>query len=115
MVRDLNYITSYDLRDVTEALAATFARGLVLMSGIDDLHLTGEPTKAYLGMITAYALQKAYFMSENEKEKALCREAMERFDPTNMSENLIAFLKDLLAYRIRVEKEADHGFNPGHT
>ena len=69
----------------------------------ENLHLGGELSKEYLGMLALYALQRAETaFSDQEDTKnlvKLVRLAQEHFDPNSLSVRLIDFLTDLIQER----------------
>ena len=62
-----------------------------------SLHLNGELTKEYLGMLSLYAIRRARAMFEDEERfKDYVKLSYECFEPDNMSDNLIRCLTDIV-------------------
>ena len=63
----------------------------------EDLHIGGEPTTEYLGMLSLYAVRRAAHQLPPDKTGGLIVKWLnESFDPFNMSDELIAKLKELI-------------------
>ena len=61
------------------------------------LHTKGEPTAEYLGMISLYAIRRAYFFyGKGSPYAQMIKRAYDTFDPDHMSEKLKRSLLNLL-------------------
>ena len=80
-------------QNALECLIATGANSLNMRYKREELHMDGEPSKAYLEMLAAYILYTGS-KDANEQMARLYKEAQKSFDAKDMSDNLLRFLAD---------------------
>ena len=72
--------------------------------GKEALHVDGEPTKEYLGMLSLYAIHRASrIIPENQPYGKLVHTLYESFDPESMSEKYVQWLTDFLKDRCQAD------------
>ena len=80
-----------------EAYVAIAVDDLLHKKSRESLHLDGEPTAEYLGMLALYAIkQNTHTFPENEPYGKLINYSCDAFEPSKMSSDLIRCLKDLI-------------------
>ena len=80
-----------------ETYVALAVEDLISTTDGAALHISGELSKEYLGMLSLYAIRRASKMfAEGMPYYRLVKLAHNSFDPDHMSDNLIRYLNDLL-------------------
>ena len=81
-----------------ETYVALAVEDLISTTDGAALHISGELSKEYLGMLSLYAIRRASKMfTEGMPYYKLVKHAHNSFDPDHMSDNLIRYLNDLLS------------------
>ena len=81
-----------------ETYVALAVEDLISTTGGAALHISGELSKEYLGMLSLYAIRRASKMfTEGMPYYKLVKLAHSSFDPDHMSDKLIRCLNDLLS------------------
>ena len=81
-----------------ETYVALAVEDLISTTDGAALHISGELSKEYLGMLSLYAIRRASKMfAEDMPYYKLVKLAHNSFDPDHMSDNLIRYLNDLLS------------------
>ena len=81
-----------------ETYVALAVEDLISTTDGTALHISGELSKEYLGMLSLYAIRRASKMfTEGMPYYKLVKHAHNSFDPDHMSDNLIRYLNDLLS------------------
>ena len=80
-----------------EAYVAIAVSDLVRSLGPAALHLGGELSKEYLGMLSLYAIRRAKDMFDGQEHYGgLTKLSYEYFDPSDMSADLVRCLTDIV-------------------
>ena len=80
-----------------EAYVACAVDDLIYQKGKSVLHVVGDPTPEYLGMLALYAIRYAIsVLPEGEPVSKIAKLSYDNFDPFSMSDNLIRCLTDLV-------------------
>ena len=80
-----------------ESYVAIAVSDLIDKTGVESLHLSGDLSKEYLGMLSLYAIRRANMMFEdNELYHGLVKLSYESFKPEEMSDKLVKCLTDII-------------------
>ena len=79
-----------------ELYAAIATDDFIRSVGKDAVHVEGDLTNEYLGMLALYALRYGTRKMKGSDFYNMFQLACDNFDPFNMSENFIRCLKDIL-------------------